>query len=79
MQLSVNSLCNNKAKIIETDKATVYMSYETVIAFTNKATGRSLRRESVWGNTTSRHINQMQVKDFPIAQPNAFEEEFSLL
>lgn len=79
MQLSVTSLCNNKAKIVETDTATVYISYETVVAFRSKATGRTLRRENVWGPMTGRHINQMGVKEFPIAQAGAFAEEFSLL
>lgn len=79
MQFSVTNLCNNKAKVIETDKATVYVSYETVIAFKNKATGRALRLENTWGPTTGKHMKAMGVKEFPIAQTGAFQEEFSLL
>lgn len=41
----------------ETKEGTFYFSYETLVAFKSKKTGKKYVRENVWGNTTGKHLN----------------------
>jgi len=71
---SISSDCNNKAHAINVNGVSIYVSYETAIAFRYR--GMSFRRDNIWGRTTGKHMRELGVSGYPVIDD---EKEFNKL
>ena len=58
--------------IVEFAGATYFFSYETCVAFSSRS--GNFRRDKTYSITTSKHMRQMCVKDWPQVPDDEFEK-----
>ena len=68
----LNQLGSNQCRI-SMGHCVFWFSYETCVAFESYQANIKMRREKAFSRTTSKHLSQMGVKDFPAFSDEAFE------
>jgi hypothetical protein len=53
-----------------------YFSYNTLVAFTDPASGRRIVRENIWGPTTGKHLNKIDGGSAEAKAERLSSEEF---
>lgn len=74
-------LLNNQRNFVEidTDKYIILISYQTCVAYINRASGYGFRTEKKWSVTTSKHINKFFKKWFCNTVADDLQENFDSL
>jgi len=68
----------NNAKEVRLGPLTLYFSYKTIVGFHHNSTG-IVCRENVWGPTTGKHLNCIEVEKKKRVSEKEFEQKLQLL